>query len=116
MKNDERKWFDMLTAGQEQFLIGCLIFLGLIAFGIFIRIIKGPRVVDRIMGVNMMGTITMCALAIIAVMKQESYLVDICIIYAVISFLAVVVLCKVYMGVYKQQHLQSEKGKEVDKK
>ena len=106
----------MLTIGQERFLTGCLIFLGIMAFCIFIRIVKGPRVVDRIMGVNMMGTVTMCMLALLAVLKQESYLVDICIIYAVISFLAVVVLCKVYMGVYKQQHLQSEKGEEVERK
>lgn len=103
----------MLTTWQVQFLIGCLIFLGIMAFCIFIRIVRGPKVVDRIMGVNMMGTVTICMLAIIAVLKQESYLIDICIIYAVISFLAVVVLCKVYMGVYKQQHLKSDKRKEV---
>lgn len=104
----------MLTDRQEYFLLGCLMFLGILAFCIFIRIVKGPKVVDRIMGVNMMGTVTMCMLAIIAVCKQESYLIDICILYAVISFLAVVVLCKVYMGVHKQQHLKTEKREEVD--
>lgn len=106
----------MLTEFQVPFLTGCLLFLGIMAFLIFIRIVRGPKVVDRIMGVNMMGTVTMCMLAIIAVMKQESYLVDICIIYAVISFLAVVVLCKVYMGVYKQQCIESKKRKGADKK
>lgn len=103
----------MLTSGQTNFLLGCLIFLGIMALCIFIRIVKGPRVVDRIMGVNMMGTVTMCMLALVAVIQHESYLIDICIIYAVISFLAVVVLCKVYMGVYRQQHLKKEKGKDV---
>ena len=35
-----------------------------------------------------------------AVKKAEGYLADICLIYAMISFLAVVVLCRVYISVY----------------
>ena len=34
---------------------------------------------------------------------------DICIIYAMISFLAVIVLTKVYMGVYQQKKMEEEK-------
>ena len=44
----------------------------------------------------------MVAIAILAVMVQEGYLVDICLIYAMISFLAVIILTKVYMGVYME--------------
>ena len=50
----------------------------------------------------MMGTIVMVIIAILAIMLGEGYLVDICIIYAMISFLAVIVLTKVYMGVYRE--------------
>jgi multicomponent Na+:H+ antiporter subunit F len=42
---------------------------------------------------------------------NEGYLVDICIIYAMISFLAVTLLTKVYMGVYAERHA-SEIGME----
>ncbi len=38
-----------------------------------------------------------------------SYLVDICIIYAMISFLAVIVLTKVYMGVYQETRKKDRK-------
>ena len=38
--------------------------------------------------------------AILALMLGEGYLVDIAIIYAMLSFLAVVVLAKIYIGVY----------------
>ena len=38
---------------------------------------------------DMMGTMTMVIIAILAVKMNEGYLVDICIIYAMISFLAV---------------------------
>ena len=85
---------------QSDFLIFCLIVLGIMAVFIFIRVVKGPRLLDRIMGVNMMGTVTICMLALVSILQNESYLIDICIIYAVISFLAVVVLSKIYMGVF----------------
>ena len=36
---------------------------------------------------------------------------DICIIYAMISFLAVIVLTKVYMGVYREKKEREEESK-----
>ena len=33
---------------------------------------------------------------------KENYLVDICLIYAMVSFLAVVVLSKVYVGIFEE--------------
>ena len=57
---------------------------------------------DRLVAVNMMGTMVMVMIAILALLLEEGYLVDICIIYAMISFLAVIVLTKVYMGVYQE--------------
>ena len=41
--------------------------------------------------------------AVLSVYLEENYLVDVCLIYAMISFLGVVVLCKVYTGVYLQR-------------
>ena len=63
---------------------------------------------DRVVAVNMMGTMTMVMIAILALLLHEGYLVDICIIYAMISFLAVVVLTKVYIGIYLEK---KERGK-----
>ena len=42
------------------------------------------------------------AIAIMAIRLKEAYLIDICMIYAMISFLAVVILSKVYIGVCKE--------------
>ena len=42
---------------------------------------------------------------------DENYLADVCLIYAMISFLGVVVLCKVYTGVYLQRkHMKADLG------
>ena len=57
----------------------------------------------------------MVMIAILALMLQEGYLVDICLIYAMISFLAVVCLTKVYMGVYQEQKMKKRRKKEKEK-
>ena len=77
-----------------------LIILALFVVLCLIRAIIGPRIADRLVAVNMIGTLVMVMICILAVLINEGYLVDICLIYAMISFLAVVVLTKVYTGVY----------------
>ena len=67
-----------------------------------IRAVIGPRIADRVVAVNMMTTTVTVIIAILAVIKNEGYLVDICLIYAMISFLAVVVLTRIYTGVYRE--------------
>lgn len=88
--------------------VGVLIVLGIMLFLCLIRACMGPTVADRLVSVNMMGTMVMTIMAILAVMMNESYLVDICIIYAMISFLAVIVLSKVIMGVHKEEEKHAE--------
>ena len=74
--------------------------LGILLFLCLLRAILGPRIADRVVGINMIGTIVIMMIAILALMLGEGYLVDIAIIYAMLSFLAVVVLVKIYIGVY----------------
>lgn len=76
--------------------------LAAMLFACLIRAVKGPRMADRIVAVNMMGTMVMVIIAIMAFLLKESYLVDICLIYAMVSFLAVVVLSKVYVGIFEE--------------
>jgi multicomponent Na+:H+ antiporter subunit F len=75
-----------------------------------IRAVKGPRIADRLVAVNMMGTMVMVSIALLAVVKDQGYLVDICLIYALISFLAVVVLTRIYTGVYREAKEHEKKG------
>ena len=75
-----------------------------------IRAVKGPRIADRLVAVNMMGTMVMVSIAILAVVKDQGYLVDICLIYALISFLAVVVLTRIYTGVYRERKQRETDG------
>lgn len=99
-----------LESLQGKTYIGAIILLAVFLFACLIRAIMGPRIVDRIVAVNMMGTMVMVIIVILSLLLKESYLVDIGLIYAMISFLAVVVITKVYIGVYAE-HNQKEDGK-----
>ena len=68
-----------------------------------VRAIRGPRIADRIMGINMIGSMVSVTLAILSVWLRQSWLLDVCILYALISFLAVVVLAKVCIAAKKQE-------------
>lgn len=95
---------DIPGLGQAYMILftGALVFLAVMVILCLIRAIIGPRIADRVVAVNMMGTMVLVIIAILALFLEEGYLVDICIIYAMISFLAVIILTKVYMGVYTE--------------
>ena len=92
---------------------GILSVLALLLLLCLIRAVVGPRMADRLIAVNMMGTMVMVSIALLAVIKNQGYLVDICLIYAMISFLAVVVLTRIYTGVYREN---KDKQKEKEEK
>ncbi len=85
--------------------------LGVLLFLSLIRSILGPRIADRIVAVNMIGTITICIVCILALKLAEGYLADVALIYAMLSFLAVVVLSKIYLGVYLEKKHRSREAK-----
>ncbi|MDO5521048.1 MAG: monovalent cation/H+ antiporter complex subunit F [bacterium] len=88
---------------MEYLLSGSIVVLAILICLCFVRAVKGPRIADRIVAVNMIGTLTIMIICVLAVYLKESYLVDVAIVYAMISFLAVVILCKVYTGVYLER-------------
>ena len=97
--------FDKIYPGM---FITVLIILAIMLFACLIRAVKGPRIADRIVAINMMGTMVMVMIAVLSLLLREGYLVDICLIYAMVSFLAVIVISKVYLGVYKEKRQENE--------
>lgn len=104
-----------LEAAYRGLFTTVLIILAVLVILCLVRAIIGPRIADRIVSVNMMGTMVIVIIGILTVMLGEGYLADICIIYAMISFLAVIVLTKVYMGVYLEKK-ETEERRESEEK
>ena len=99
-----------LVVQYSAFFYGILSVLALMLVLCLIRAVRGPRIADRLVAVNMMGTLVMTMISLLAVVKNQGYLVDICLIYAMISFLSVVVLTRIYTGVYREAKEKEKKG------
>lgn len=89
-----------MTQAYTTLFTAALLILGALMIACLVRAILGPRIADRLVSINMTGTIAIMIIALLSVMLNEGYLLDIAIIYAMLSFLAVVVLVKVFIGIY----------------
>ena len=85
-----------------------LVVLSILTLLCLVRAIQGPTIPDRIVSINMISTLTIAMICILAIRQQQGYLVDVALIYALIGFLAVVVLVKIYIGVYRAQKIEEE--------
>ena len=89
-----------MTQVYTTLFTAALLILGALMIACLVRAILGPRIAARLVSINMTGTIAIMIIALLSVMLNEGYLLDIAIIYAMLSFLAVVVLVKVFIGIY----------------
>ncbi|MCH7763249.1 MAG: cation:proton antiporter [Candidatus Marinimicrobia bacterium] len=58
------------------------------------RAIKGPRVYDRALAVNIIGTKTVILLALIGFIYERPHFLDIALVYALINFIATIAFLK----------------------
>lgn len=87
---------------------GALIIIGICLLFVIIKSIIGPRISDRMVTINMIGTLATTSIAILScAFYQEQYLIDICIIYVILSFLAVIV----FVNVFINQYINEKKNK-----
>ena len=86
-----------------------LIVLAVLTLLCLVRSVIGPRIADRIVSINMISTLTIAMIGILAIRQNQGYLMDVALIYALIGFLAVVVLCKVFMGITLEQREKKQK-------
>jgi len=89
---------------------GALVVLAVLTLACLIRSVIGPRIADRIVSINMISTMSLAMIAILTRVLGEGYLADVALIYALLGFLAVVVLCKVFMGIALEKKEQEEKN------
>jgi len=92
-----------------QVLTACaLLVLTVLALLCLVRCILGPRVADRILSINITGTLTTMMVCATVVLLKEGYLADIALVYSMLSFLAVIILSKVYTGIYYERKHEEE--------
>ena len=86
------------AALQGALLLGGAVFLSVTVFFCLLRAVLGPRFTDRVIAVNIVSTKVIVLISMLALYIGESYLVDICLVYGIISFLSVVVLARALLA------------------
>lgn len=76
------------------FLVFASFFLGVTTLLCLIRVIVGPSLGDRIIGINVIGTKTLVLIAITAALLKETFFIDVVLVYALISFIGSFVIAR----------------------
>lgn len=98
-----------VAKATEYLMLLAMIVLAVALLFCLFRAILGPRFTDRLIAVNLIGTKVIILICVVALYIHESYVIDVALIYALISFLAVVVLTNVYKTAYNRaKHEESE--------
>lgn len=92
--------------------MGALIIFAVLIGIMLIRAVIGPRITDRILSINMIGTMTICSIAILSGLLKEGYLTDVALIYAMLSFVSVLILAVMYIPAKpEREKLKAKQGK-----
>lgn len=64
--------------------------LGIALVLVFIRLIKGPNIVDRVIALDLLITIGVSVITVYSISTQESTFIDVAMILALIAFLGTI--------------------------
>ena len=98
-----RTW--VLTAGA--------VVLALLILATLVRAVLGPRFTDRIVAVNVISTLVIAELVLLSVWLREDFLVDVALVFALLSFLAVVVVSRL-VAARRRKRPEREKTGMID--
>ena len=90
----------MIDTAYRILYISVLVALGVAIIAQLLRAITGKLTIDRFIGINLITTTTVLAIGVLSMFLGESYLPDIMIVYVVLSFLALMILCRLYINLY----------------
>ena len=92
-----------LTQAYTVLFTAVLIGLGVAAFFAMIRSITAKTMINRFIGINILSTVVLITVCILAVFLKESYLPDVALVYALLSCIAVMLLCRIYINLFEKK-------------
>ena len=93
---------------KDTLLIASAVVLALLMLATLVRAVLGPRFTDRIIAVNVINTLVVAEIVLLSVWMEEDFLVDVALLYALLSFLTVVVVSRLVLTRRRKQ-LEKEK-------
>ncbi|MBQ1391563.1 MAG: sodium:proton antiporter [Firmicutes bacterium] len=101
-----------MSTFMNRYLIVIAILLGIMIFLSLIYAVLGRRFTDKIVASNMIGSLGVNIIVLIAVFQGKDYILDVGLIFAMLSFLTVIILCR-FVQNRVQIARKREKKKEV---
>ena len=77
-----------------------------------IRAVRGPRLTDRTVAVNMICTMVVLFICLAAFYLQETFLIDIAILYALLNLVTVAILTRVVVLHKRKKQARPERKEE----
>lgn len=99
----------MSTHSFEVFMYVAIgILSALILFGLLYMVL-GKRYTDKIVATNIIGSIGINVIVLLSILLEADYILDIAIVFAILSFLEVIVLCRIV-----QNHVLGDMKKNME--
>ena len=103
---------------MQKYLLITLGALGVLVLLALLYAVLGKRFTDKIVAANMIGTLGLNMIVILAVFLGADYILDVGIVFALLSFLMVIVLCRFVQNkilyIREEERAQAEKDKEAE--
>ena len=106
---------DLIEQCYSYLFWGALVVLAVGILAALVYIIRARLTVDRIIGINLTGTLVAIIIAILAYLLGEDYLADVAIVYVVLSFIAVMLLCRIYINLYQYKRQDEREDESHDR-
>ncbi len=98
-----------MTPFLYHFMLAAMCLLGCVIVLCLVRAILGPRFTDRIVALNMIGSVVTIVIGLLSYVLGEGYLADVAILYALLNMIAVIILCRV-AHIYHRERDTDERG------
>lgn len=99
---------DLIEQCYSYLFWGALVVLAVGILAALVYIIRARLTVDRIIGINLIGTLVVIVICALTYLLGEDYLADIAVIYVVMSFIAVMMLCRIYINLYDRRRKEKK--------
>ena len=93
-----------ITRAYTILYASALVVIAILLAFMLIRTLRGPEITDRLLCINMIGTLVNCMILIMSALLDESWLIDVALIYTMISLVSVLILARVSVPEHPKRH------------
>ena len=93
--------------------ISVLIVLAVASVAAMIRSITGKTIINRFIGINILTTLVSIIVCVLALFLNESYLPDVAVVYVLLSCIAVMLLNKIYINLFRKNNAKERNDKDA---